>query len=124
MVESSVVSGSDVYAAGFSSPQAAGDSRSPGYWLNGSWVGLALPTGLTAGAVTSLVVSGSDVYAAGFSENASVIIPGYWLNGAWVGLRIPFGFDGGQVLSLVLSGGKVYAGGVSGIMNDPRFNPV
>jgi hypothetical protein len=124
MVESIVVSGSDVYAAGFTSSQTPAYAGSPGYWLNGSWVGLALPTGQTAGAVTSLVVSGSDVYAAGFSENASVIIPGYWLNGAWVGLRIPFGFDGGQVLSLVLSGGKVYAGGVSGIMNDPRFNPV
>jgi len=124
IVESIVVSGSDVYAAGFTSSQTAAYAGSPGYWLNGSWVGLALPTGQTAGAVTSLVVSGSDVYAAGFSENASVIIPGYWLNGAWIGLRIPFGFDGGQVLSLVLSGGKVYAGGVSGIMNDPRFNPV
>src|SRR5882672_2970724 len=124
IVESIVVSGSDVYAAGFAGPSGAYYAGSPGYWLNGNWVGLALPTGQTEGAVTSLVVSGTDVYAAGFSESANAIVPGYWLNGAWVGLTVPFGFDGGEVRSLVLSGGKVYAGGVSGIMNDPRFNPV
>jgi hypothetical protein len=115
IVESIVVSGSDVYAAGFTSSQTLGFAGSPGYWLNGSWVGLALPTGQTEGAVTTLVVTGTDVYAAGFSENATITIPGYWLNGAWVGLPVPGGFDGGQVSSLVLSGGKVYAGGVSGV---------
>jgi hypothetical protein len=120
IVESIVVSGSDVYAAGFTTapsqpPGYSAYSGSPGYWLNGSWVGLALPTGQTAGAVLSLVVSGTDVYAAGFSDNANAIIPGYWLNGAWVGLTVPFGFDGGEVHSLVLSGGKVYAAGLSGV---------
>jgi Immunoglobulin I-set domain len=120
VVESIVVSGSDVYAAGFTTAQSqppgySAFSGSPGYWLNGSWVGLALPTGQTTGAVASLVVSGTDVYAAGFSDNANAIIPGYWLNGAWVGLKVPFGFDGGEVHSLVLSGGKVYAAGQSSV---------
>jgi hypothetical protein len=120
IIESIVVSGSDVYAAGFTTPQSqppgsSAYSGNPGYWLNGSWVGLALPAGQTAGAVTSLFVSGTDVYAGGFSHNANATIPGYWLNGAWVGLAAPVGFDGGEVHSLVLSGGKVYAAGVSGV---------
>jgi len=117
-VLSMAVSGSDVYAAGFTLSQSHAPGYSayagnPGYWLNGSWVGLPLPNGQTVGSVASLVVSGTDVYAAGFSGTANAVIPGYWLNGAWVGLPVPFGFDGGQVNALVTSGGKVYAAGFS-----------
>jgi hypothetical protein len=94
------VSGNDVFAGGYC--QNSSGVPVAGYWLNGTWVGLALPTGFITGDVNALVVSASDIYAAGTINNYSVIIPGYWLNGTWVGLTQPTGSSGGNVTSIVV----------------------
>jgi hypothetical protein len=57
-INSIVVSGADVYAAGWRKKSPEGTE--PGYWMNGTWLSLA-----PLGVVTSLAVYGSDVYAAG-----------------------------------------------------------
>ena len=86
----------------------------PGYWLNGTWNGLPLPSGTNFGDVFNLAVSGGNVYAAGYAmlSAAASSSPGYWLNGVWVGLTIPSGFtNGGAVESIAISGNNVYAAG-------------
>jgi hypothetical protein len=100
-----VITGSDVYAAG-----CCGDNSGttlPGYWLNGNWVGLAEPSGLTGGTVNSLVVVGGNVYAAGAIGNT----PSYWLNGNWGGYSQPPGTMSGAITSLAISGGTIYSAG-------------
>ncbi len=102
------------YVGGISATNLDGSSI-PGYWRDGTWVGLPLlsPEGLSV--VTSLVVDGKDrdVYAGGFSYNSSgVDVPGYWKNGSWVGLPPLEDNLSAQVYSLVVSGGDVYASGL------------
>jgi hypothetical protein len=55
-VNSLVVSGSDVYAGGYSAN--ASSTSVAGYWKNGTWVGLTNPYGSYDAAVNSLAISG------------------------------------------------------------------
>ena len=107
VVNSLVVSGTDLYLAGELVPGGA-----PGYWLNGTWNGLPVPQGSDYASVLSLAVSGADVYVAGYSfSNGNVAPPGYWFNGTWTGLPLPAGSVNGIVESIVVSGSDVYAAG-------------
>jgi hypothetical protein len=106
LVESLVVSGSDLYLAGALFP-----NNVPGYWLNGTWNGLPIPAGADFASLFSFVLSGTDVYAAGYSASSGVVSPGYWFNGTWTGLPLPAGSVSGIVESIVVSGSDVYAAG-------------
>jgi len=99
-----VFSGSHLYVAGYSilTYNPAGGIRTyspPGYWEDGTWVGLPLQSGMTvsSGQAISLVVSGSDVYAA-----SDFGLPGYWKNGIWVNLALPNGATSGEVQSILV----------------------
>jgi hypothetical protein len=93
-----VVSGTDVYAAGYSNDSS--DKSVPGYWKNGTWVPLPRLSA-NASLVYSLVLFGNDVYAGGYSNNSNGgPVPGYWKNGTWVPL--PELSSGVTVLSLVV----------------------
>lgn len=87
----------------------------PGYWLDGTWFNLTLPSGYTWGEVNSLVVSGSDAYLAGFivagTGSSLPFASGYWLNGTWNTLPLPPGADAAYVFPLAVSGTDVYAAG-------------
>ena len=71
-VNSLVVSGSDVYAAGFSTNALSVGVA--GYWKDGAWTGLTPLNG--ASDVNSVVVNGTDIYAAGFCNNGSIGVAG------------------------------------------------
>jgi hypothetical protein len=111
-VSSLAVSGSDVYAAGYSNNSS--QPTTPGYWLDGTWVGLTPLSGNNS-KVLSIDVFGTDVYAGGYSQNSSDwYMPGYWFNGTWVGLEPLEGFasySDSEVTAIAVSGGNVYAGG-------------
>jgi len=104
VVNSMVVSGSNVYAGGYCANNSG--VWVAGYWVtNGGgtfWVPLTNPYGSYNAVVTSLVVSGSNVYAGGSCNNSSNSQAGYWLNGSWNGLTNPNG-SYAAVNSLVLA---------------------
>ena len=90
-VTSLLVSGSDVFAGGYSDNSAG--MLAPGYWKNGSWVGLTPPAdGSAIGAdwrVISLAVQSGSVYAAAAASSPAAPSPpvatnGYWKDGAWI----------------------------------------
>jgi len=115
---------STVIYAGGSSSNSSGIPV-PGYWKNGTWIGLTQPSLLKWAEVRSLVVSGNDVYAGGSSSITSGIqVPGYWKNGYWVELP-QLTSSTGSVLSLVVSGSDVYGGGYivddSGLLAIPGY---
>jgi uncharacterized protein YjdB len=87
-VYSVAVSGTDVYAAGFST--TAGNAMTAGYWRNGTWQELPRLDPTRNSAVNSIFVAGSDVYAGGYStvsDGAAVtVVAGVWKNGVWTAL--------------------------------------
>lgn len=83
----------------------------PGYWKNGTWVELPLPSQCTGAAVYGIAVSGTNVYAIGKANAVIATIPVYWLNGAPVTLPVLTAAGGGQVSSIALSGSDVYISG-------------
>ena len=108
-----------VYAAGImttSGPQ--GNSALPGYWLNGTWIGLTLPPSywMTGGGygeppALSLVVSESDVYVAGSPGLGDNRVPGFWRNGTWTDLVSFPGANFGSATGLAVSGSDICVGG-------------
>lgn len=103
--------GLSVYAAGHA-------SGAPGYWQNGNWVGLPVPSAAKNGcSVSSLAVSGNEIYVGGWYSYTQrnghpYSAPGYWRNGTWVSLPVPLDAEnGGCVSSLVIAGRDLYAGG-------------
>lgn len=88
----------------------------PGYWSNGTWNQLDLPTGETNAEVNAITASGSKIYAAGnawiTTTTPDLNVPGYWLNGTWTSLPLPTtGQTNGIVNDIVVSGTNVYAAG-------------
>jgi hypothetical protein len=109
-VHALVVSGSDVYAAGYSTKGSI--VCVPGYWKNGTWNGLSPLDATKDSMVFSLVVSGGDVYAAGYSTNSSYnLVPGYWKNGNWIGLTPLYATGYSVIYAIAVSNGDVYAAG-------------
>jgi len=102
------LSESDIYVGGnLLVPTSAigGSTLVPGYWLNGKWVTLPIPSGSSGGLVTSIRISGADVYVGGGLNPVTpttVGIPGYWLNGSWVPQALPVGSSSGSVISLFI----------------------
>jgi hypothetical protein len=89
----------------------------PGYWIDGVWTALPLPSGSTVGYVACITVNGPDIYAGGWANNnpnstsqSDKYLVGYWKNGVWVQLGTGTG-DGNEsgVTSIVISGSDVYA---------------
>ena len=91
------LSGNDIYVGGnllVPTSDLGGSTLVPGYWLNGKWVTLPVPSGSSGGLVTSIWISGVDVYVGGGLNPVSpttVGIPGYWVNGTWVPQALPAG---------------------------------
>lgn len=110
-VNALAVAGGHVYAAGYA---MTSQSLNPGFWLDGTWTGLApmAQGGQPGGFVQALVLSGNDVYAAGFASPGGMgYFPGYWLNGAWNGLALPPGWDGCRITSFAADGGHLFEAG-------------
>jgi hypothetical protein len=103
VVNSIVVSGSDVYAAG---AEGSADGDVAKYWINGVAVTLST-SGMSSEACTvlSIFVDGNDVYAAGVCQG----IGQYWKNGVSVALTDAANY--GEAWSIAESGGDVYVGG-------------
>jgi len=94
----------------------------PGYWLNGTWTDLPLPSGMTEGVTTCIALSGTTVYVGGSVDDGSgVTTPGYWAGGAWVGLTVYGATAEGVVTSLYVSGGDVYAAASAPATTGPVF---
>jgi hypothetical protein len=115
-VKSLVVSGSDIYAAGYITTDANG--RIPGYWKIDTvralttWQDLTPLDSAKQSEVDTIFVTDTDVYAGGFSTAAdNSVVPGYWKNGTWTALPCQAATPLGRVSSLVVVGSDVYAGG-------------
>jgi hypothetical protein len=106
-VNSLVVSGSEVWAGGYS---ASSGTAVAGYWKDGAWVGLTSPSAGAYVSVRSLVVTSSDVYAGVSGIVVFIGFADYYKNGAVVELTSPYGGPTGMS-SLVVSGSDVYVGG-------------
>jgi len=104
-----VVTGSDVYVAGYSNSSAA---SSGGFWKNGTWNLLPVPAGCQNSTVNAAVVAGTDVYLGGLSmTTGGVALPGYWKNGTWTALTPPGPSNASYVMAMAVVGTDVYAAG-------------
>jgi hypothetical protein len=97
-----IVSGSDVYVAGFYDDTNV--KGKPCYWKNG--VLHTLPFTGTDDSAYAITVSGSDVYVAGTYYTNSEDKPCYWKNG--VQTLLPITGAGGSAEGIVVSGSDVY----------------
>jgi hypothetical protein len=109
------ISTSDIYIGG--SSRDSNNKNIPGYWKNGTWIGLenannTVDTKYSA-YVTSLVVDGDDIYAGGYCLNsAGIEKAGYWLNGSWHSLDNSYNTANRAAVNvIVVYGTDVYAGG-------------
>ena len=114
-VTSLVISGTDVYAAGWCWTGNDSTTQTPGYWLGGLWSVLGGPG--SYGAVTdSIALPPGDVFVGGyyFTKNSYglVQVPGYWSKSGWVGLPTQ-SIYGATVNAILSAGGHTYAGGWS-----------
>jgi len=103
----------DVYILGLAEVSGV---LTPGYWLNGTWVGLSIPQPPAGRTWQScrfgtepMGIASKDVYVLGtFSTDyVQPDLGGYWLNGAWTPL------PGGFPLAVYLNQGSVLACGMS-----------
>ncbi|HEX3384334.1 MAG TPA: hypothetical protein VHS53_04060 [Mucilaginibacter sp.] len=94
-----VLSGSDVYVAGYQNDLAAGHTKAL-YWKNGA--ATLLSGGLVAKAI---VISGSDVYIAGQTTDG---VAAYWKNGTMTTLP-----EGNTANAITVVGSDVYVVGQS-----------
>ena len=114
-----LVSGSDVYVAGFAqkalqiAPNTYWDANVAVYWKNGVPTDLSQVTNQGPNTMaTSIAVSGSDVYVAG-NIQSSIPLAVYWKNGT----QVPLPNTGlpTSASSIAVSGSNVYvAGNVNG----------
>ena len=102
-----VVSGSDVYVAGYEKNANGNDILIAKYWKN------AEPINLTDGSrnaiASSITVAGSDVYVAGYESNGTKLVAKYWKNG--VGVLLSDGMTDAAAYSIYVSGSDVYSAG-------------
>lgn len=115
-----LVSGSDVYAGGMKVvlqvPQRDGYwTYQPGYWADGSWVGLPTPSvvswQLNGAKINAMAASGGHIYAAGFYSVPMHRYAGYWLDTTFVPLVPDTSKPFGCANTIVVSAGDVYVGG-------------
>ncbi len=109
-----------VYAAGNAT---VGLVTVPGYWLDGTWIGLPTPSGTVYGEVKAIAAADGRLYAGGNYETAdgSDYEPAYWVDGAFTELPRLWPGKGGRVLALAVSGGRAYAGGYAVSAADARI---
>lgn len=105
-----------IYAGGFQTIQSP--FVAPGYWADGTWVGLPMPAG-GSGWVNAMAVSGNEVYAAGWNFSDEGEQTGYWRNGAWVSLTPPTGTVGDNITALVVAGRDVFVAGTRRNASNP-----
>lgn len=113
------VSGSKVYAAGYSYDSA----KIPGYWNDGVFVSLDIPAGATftvRGGMGMGIAVSDKVYVMGNYRLNDVNYPCVWADGVRTDLTFDNSMNGGASgTSLAVSGGKVYVSGYS-ITNNSR----
>jgi hypothetical protein len=87
----------------------------PGYWYNGVWNSLPVPSGAIGCEASSIAVSGNNIYILGSytDEDRFFGYSGYWLNGVWHNLPIPAGGEGTMAEGIAVSGSDVYIIGAS-----------
>ncbi len=122
-IEDILVNGSDVYIVGESQKYVVGGSGDeillsvPGYWKNGTWVGLV--NGITgdnsvSASAYGLAIMGSDIYVVGKSSGSnsdSVVKPGYWKNGTWNSLDLAATASLDTLHEITIFGSDVYITG-------------
>jgi len=107
-----------VYAGGFSENKGV---SVPGYWQDGTWVGLSPLYATQNAQVNSIYVSAGTVYSGGWAmDSGSHQVPGYWAGDTWTPLSQTNTSASSSVNALVVSGGYVYAGGSNA---DANGNP-
>jgi hypothetical protein len=109
-VESIIVSGGDVYMAGYEDI-VANTKAVAKYWKNGRSV--ALSDSLNANYASSIAVSGSDVYVSGSQStgttSSSLTIAKYWKNG--IPVILSDGLHSAGASSIAVSSSDVYVAG-------------
>jgi hypothetical protein len=98
VAESVVVSGTDVYVAGYSNPTlftAGSVPYTAQYWKNG--VAVPLSDGINGAKAFTIKASGSAVYTGGFSSNGAEAIATLWEN------HTPSTWTSGTMAAVVLS---------------------
>lgn len=104
VVNSIVISGVDVYAAGSYLAQASKNARAC-YWKNSNLFLLSSATNV--GSANSIFISGSDVYVAGYETNSSGFkVAKYWKNG--IATTISDGTHSQEAHSIAVARGDVY----------------
>jgi len=108
-VYSIIVSGSDVYCAGY---VLENEKSVGGYWKNDTWIALPAIDSSWSSVVKTIVLSGTDVYTGGYCyNNMWRRVAGYWKNGVWNLLSPVDAQWDSEVTTIVVSDGDVYAGG-------------
>jgi hypothetical protein len=97
-----VVSGNDVYVAGFAAQTAQQNDTAAVYWKNGQLVTLSTISGSNA---SSVFVAESDIYVGGNVYAGGMPAPAYRKNGTATVLI------GSSASQIVVSGGDVYVAG-------------
>lgn len=108
-----VVSGKDIYVAGYEVDDSNYTAR---YWKNG--VAVSLTSGAHNAWATSIAVSGANVYVSGYESNGTKYVAKYWKNGSVTVLSN--GSNDAYATSVAVSGSDVY---VAGYENNGGANP-
>lgn len=103
-----VVSGTDVYVAGYYTNTAYDKNDAACYWKNGARTDLYSDlTGTTDARALSVFVSGSDVYVAGYINDGREKA-GYWKNGTW---KLLHDATISEATDILVNGSDVYVSG-------------
>lgn len=79
-----------------------------GYWLDGTWKALELPSGMTSVTGKGIAEKDGDILMCGYGDNTAYI----WKNGTLDStLALPAGAAKGRALALAIHGGEVYCAG-------------
>ena len=97
--------GIDLYVAGRCNGNSVNNSY--GFWKNGIWNDLTLPSQAYVNYLTGITTYDGNVYIVASGTN----LTGYWKNGNWNALPLISGEQTGAITSISISGGHVLVGG-------------
>ncbi len=115
------VSGDDVYVSG--SCENPNGVETPGYWKNGEWNSLSVPSEYSAYKASALGISvyNDSIYVSGFYSKSDTwweTVPGYWVDNVWHEL-LTNAMNFGYAYSIVVDSDDIY---VSGQITDTSNN--